>query len=109
MSCSGPPAEQEQLGQSTSYVTLDSLAILTDPALSEKTLESRLAPVRLRPPPCSLADLRKVDVVLVSHNHYDHLDPAAVKELGDTCEWVVPVGVGQFLRDLGVTRVTELE
>ncbi|RSH95091.1 hypothetical protein EHS25_000177 [Saitozyma podzolica] len=97
------------LGQSTSYVTLDSLAILTDPALSDRTIPSRLAPQRLRPAPCTLDELRRVDVVLVSHNHYDHLDPEAVKELGDSCEWVVPIGVGDYLRTLGVTRVKELD
>ncbi|CAD6572998.1 MAG: hypothetical protein TREMPRED_000708 [Tremellales sp. Tagirdzhanova-0007] len=97
------------LGQSTCFVTLDNLTILTDPALSDKTLESILAPHRLRPSPCELEELRRVDVVLVSHNHFDHLDPAAVTELGDSCEWIVPVGVGSFIRKLGVTRVTELD
>ena len=56
-----------QLGQSSSYVTIDKLAILTDPALSEQTIPSFIAPNRLRPPPCKLADLKRVDVVLVSH------------------------------------------
>ncbi len=58
-----------QLGQSTSYVTLDKLAILTDPALSDRTLPSRLAPQRLRPSPCTLSELKRVDVVLVSHKY----------------------------------------
>jgi len=97
------------LGQSTSYVTLDNLAILTDPALSDRTIPSRAAPVRLRPSPCTLEELKRVDVVMVSHNHYDHLDPEAVKQLGDSCEWIVPSGVGGFLRELGVKRVTELD
>lgn len=60
-------ADLSQLGQSTSYVTLDKLAILTDPALSHRTLPSRIAPERLRPPPCRLDELRRVDLVLVSH------------------------------------------
>lgn len=97
------------LGQSTSYVTLDKLAILTDPALQDRTIPSMLAPQRIRPAPCTLEELKRVDLVLVSHNHYDHLDPEAVKELGDSCEWVVPKGAGDFLRGLGVTRVTELD
>lgn len=42
-------------------------------------------------------------------SHYDHLDPEAVREYGDSCEWVVPAGAGNYLRQLGVTRVTELE
>jgi hypothetical protein len=65
--CFRKPAHTVQLGQSTSYVTLDSLAILTDPALSDRTIPSRLAPQRLRPAPCTLDELRRVDVVLVSH------------------------------------------
>ncbi|KAK1922686.1 beta-lactamase superfamily domain-containing protein [Papiliotrema laurentii] len=97
------------LGQSTSYVTMDNLAILTDPALSDRTLPSRIAPQRLRPPPCTLDELKKIDVVLVSHNHFDHLDPEAIIELGDSCEWIVPTGVGPFIRSYGVTRVTELD
>ncbi|WVQ71254.1 hypothetical protein IAR50_000779 [Cryptococcus sp. DSM 104548] len=97
------------LGQSTTYVTMDNLAILTDPALQHRTIPSKFAPERLRPPPCSLDELKRVDLVLVSHNHYDHLDPLAIKELGDSCEWVVPIGVGPFLREHGATRVTELD
>nr|ODN98740.1 hypothetical protein L204_02704 [Cryptococcus depauperatus CBS 7855] len=99
------------LGQSTSYVTLDKLAILTDPALQHRTIPSILAPERLRPPPCSLNDLKRVDVVLLicGTSHYDHLDPEAIKELGDSCEWIAPVGVGAFLRQHGATRVTELD
>ncbi|WWD17956.1 hypothetical protein CI109_102401 [Kwoniella shandongensis] len=97
------------LGQSTTYVTLDNLAILTDPALQDRTIPSRLAPQRLRPAPCRLDELKRVDVVLVSHNHYDHLDPLAVTELGDSCEWIVPIGLGPFLREHGATRITELD
>ncbi|ORX39258.1 beta-lactamase superfamily domain-domain-containing protein [Kockovaella imperatae] len=97
------------LGQSTSYVTMDNLGILTDPALSDQPLNSMLAPHRLRPSPCTLDELQKVDVVLVSHNHFDHLDPEAIKTLGDSCEWIVPVGVGPFIRKHGVTRVKELD
>ena len=42
-------------------------------------------------------------------SHFDHLDPKAVEELGDSCEWIVPIGVGKFLREHGVSRITELE
>lgn len=68
----------------------------------ESGSRSRLPQVRLHL--CSIAALFTTDC-----SHYDHLDPEAVKELGDSCEWVVPRGAGQFLRDLGVSRVTELE
>lgn len=55
------------MGQSTNFVTLDKLAILTDPALQHRTIPSSLAPERLRPPPCNYEDLKRVDLVLVSH------------------------------------------
>jgi N-acyl-phosphatidylethanolamine-hydrolysing phospholipase D len=55
------------MGQSTSYVTLDKLAILTDPALQDRTIPSTLAPQRIRPAPCTYEDLKRVDLVLVSH------------------------------------------
>ncbi len=56
-----------QIGQSTTYVQLNKLCILTDPIFSTKTLDSWLAPRRLARVPCELAQLRRVDVVLVSH------------------------------------------
>lgn len=81
------PLTPPQLGQSTSYVTLDSLAILTDPALSDRTIPSRLAPQRLRPAPCTLDELRRVDVVLVSHKWvwvggFDLSSPATMASAG---------------------------
>jgi N-acyl-phosphatidylethanolamine-hydrolysing phospholipase D len=59
---------------------------------------SRLPQVRL---------IESVHLLIVSH--FDHLDPEAIYELGDSCEWIVPIGVGPFIREHGVTRVTELE
>lgn len=56
---------------STCYIQLDGLCILTDPIFSERTIDSWFAPSRLRPVPCALRELLKIDVVLVSHSHFD--------------------------------------
>jgi N-acyl-phosphatidylethanolamine-hydrolysing phospholipase D len=58
----------------------------------------------------SLPQVRLIESVhLLIVSHFDHLDPEAIHELGDSCEWIVPIGVGPFIREHGVTRVTELE
>lgn len=56
-----------QIGQSTAYVQIDGLCVLTDPQFSERTLASWIAPKRIRELPCSIEDLKTIDVVLVSH------------------------------------------
>jgi N-acyl-phosphatidylethanolamine-hydrolysing phospholipase D len=97
------------IGQSTSYIQLDGVAFLTDPVFSHKTIDSIFAPPRLRPPPCSLSDLPYVDVVLVSHSHFDHLHPDVVLELGDMVKYFVPLGLASYFHKLGVTNVIEMD
>ena len=52
---------------------MDGYNILTDPIFSTRTIGNWFGPKRLRPPPCKLSELPRVDIVLVSHDHYDHL------------------------------------
>lgn len=59
------------IGQSTCYIQIDGLCVLTDPIFSDRTVETWFAPSRLRPVPCALRELLKIDVVLVSHSHFD--------------------------------------
>jgi N-acyl-phosphatidylethanolamine-hydrolysing phospholipase D len=70
-------------------------------------------PRRAQPPGLSLAQLPRIDVVLVSHNHYDHLDEASVKALnaqaGGPPLFVVPLGLKAWFADIGIQRVTELD
>ncbi|ORY82377.1 beta-lactamase superfamily domain-domain-containing protein [Leucosporidium creatinivorum] len=98
------------IGQSTSFVQIDGVGILTDPVFAHKTIETFLAPPRLCPPPCKLADLLPgIQVVLLSHDHFDHLHPLDVLEIGDSAQWLCPLGLGRFLRSLGITRIIELD
>ncbi|KAI8917628.1 beta-lactamase superfamily domain-containing protein [Powellomyces hirtus] len=96
-------------GQSTCLVQMDGYNILTDPIFSSRTIGNWLGPKRLRPPPCQVSDLPPIDIVLVSHDHYDHLDRAVVKELGNDVTWYVPLGLKEWFNTHGVTNVIELD
>ena len=101
-------------GHATALVEIDGYRILTDPVWSRRVSPSRLVgPVRLHPMPAALADLPQVDAVVISHDHYDHLDADTVATLLVTqrAVFLVPVGVGAHLRHWGVPdhRIVELD
>jgi N-acyl-phosphatidylethanolamine-hydrolysing phospholipase D len=100
------------IGHSTLLVQLDGLNFLTDP-----TWASRSGPFggfvgvgRYTPPAIAFDDLPRIDFVLISHDHYDHLDEATVKHLAQEFNprFVVPLGIKQWLADRGITNVVEL-
>ncbi|KAF1798371.1 beta-lactamase superfamily domain-containing protein [Mucor lusitanicus] len=89
------------LGQSTCLITVDGLAILTDPVFEHAK--------RLRPPPCALQDIGKIDIVLVSHQHFDHLDEKTVEQIGDSATWYIPLGLREWFIKRGIDNVIELD
>ncbi|KAJ2838793.1 hypothetical protein J3B02_006338, partial [Coemansia erecta] len=97
------------LGQSTCFVQMQGLNILTDPIFKRRTVYSWLGPERLRPVPCELEDLPMPDIVLVSHNHFDHLDIDVVRKLGDSATWFVPLGLASWFARQGVYNVREMD
>ena len=93
------------LGHATSLVELDGHRFLLDPVFGERVSPSgRVGPRRLHPTPCRVADLPPLDAVLISHDHYDHLDEATITELERTLRprYVVPIGVDLHLECWGV-------
>jgi L-ascorbate metabolism protein UlaG (beta-lactamase superfamily) len=101
------------MGHSTVLVEIDGVRLLTDPIWSDRCSPSqRLGPRRFHPPPIALDDLGPVDAVVISHDHYDHLDMATIQALaaGPT-RFVVPLGIGAHLARWGVpeTRIVELD
>ncbi|MCO4763388.1 MAG: MBL fold metallo-hydrolase [Myxococcales bacterium] len=101
------------LGHSTVLVEIDGYRILTDPVWGERASPlSWLGPKRWYPPPLPLAELPPVDAIVLSHDHYDHLDYPTIAKLSQRqTRWIAPLGVGAHLEYWGVPpeRVTELD
>jgi L-ascorbate metabolism protein UlaG (beta-lactamase superfamily) len=87
------------LGHATALLEIDGARVLTDPIWSERVSPSTLAgPRRFFPPPLPLEDLPPLDAVVVSHDHYDHLDMATIRALSASgAAFYVPLGVGAHL------------
>ena len=100
------------IGHASLYVQLDGVRLLIDPIFSDHASPFDFGPKRFHPPPIALADLPTIDAVLITHDHYDHLDMRTVQRLahGDTL-FVVPLGIGAHLERWGVApqRIRELE
>jgi L-ascorbate metabolism protein UlaG (beta-lactamase superfamily) len=100
------------INHSTFLVQLPGLTILTDPIYSLRSSPVSFAgPKRVREPGQELKSLPKIDVVIVSHNHYDHLDLATLKEISDLHKpsFLVPLGDKKLLEQAGVENVRELD
>lgn len=96
------------VNHSTVLLQFDGLNILTDPVWSERVSPfSWIGPRRHAPPGIRFDDLPPIDVVLLSHNHYDHLDIDTVEKLAEQHhpKFFAPLGVGSWLRDRGLPGV----
>ncbi len=101
------------VGHSTLLVQMDHVTFLTDPIWSKTPSPIPfLGPRRFVEPGLALEDLPPIDFVVVSHNHYDHLDLATLERLaerGDGTLFLVPLGNGELLRERGIEPVEELD
>ncbi len=100
------------INHSTLLLQQPGVHILTDPIWSERASPLRsIGPRRRREPGVRWEDLPRIDVVLLSHNHYDHLDLATLQRLAEfgQSQFVVPTGVGRLLRSRGIGPVHELD
>jgi len=102
------------IGHATILLQLDGLNILTDPMFSQRASPLSFAgPERVVPPALTLGQLPHIDIVLISHNHYDHLDKPSVKALarqtGGPPRFYVPLGLAAWFKDEGITTVTEMD
>ncbi len=100
------------VGQATVLVQVEGCNILTDPIWSDRASPLAFAgPKRARAPGLAFADLPRIDLVLLSHNHYDHLDVATLKRLRDRSapRIVTGLGNGRLLRRHGLDGVVELD
>ncbi len=100
------------IGHSTFLIQMDGLNILTDPIWSDRCSPvSWAGPRRHSRPGLALEDLPPIDAVLVSHNHYDHLDLPTLKKLAEknTPLALTPLGNGTLIRGAGIPAVDELD
>jgi N-acyl-phosphatidylethanolamine-hydrolysing phospholipase D len=99
------------VGHATVLLQLGALNVLTDPMWSMRASPlSFLGPRRIVPPAVALETLPTIDVVLLSHNHYDHLDRRTVEKLTRVqpqARWLAPLGLGEVLRKWGVVHAEE--
>lgn len=102
------------INHATFLIQVDGLNILTDPVYSERASPSSLAgPRRVHNPGVRLEDLPPIDVIIISHNHYDHLDEATLRQLiampGQEPLILAGLGNGKLLEKLGSTRHRDLD
>jgi len=91
------------LGHASTLAEIDGATILTDPMFSSRaSLVQFAGPKRYTEPACKVKHLPPISAVVISHNHYDHLDRNSViklAELQPNTMWFVPMGMGQWLKD----------
>jgi N-acyl-phosphatidylethanolamine-hydrolysing phospholipase D len=102
------------IGHATALVQASGLNVLTDPIFSTRASPLQfLGPARAQPPGIAIKDLPRIDVVVISHNHYDHLDRGSVKALseqrGGAPIFLAPLGIKSWLEGLGIRGAIELD
>ena len=101
------------IGHSTFLIKKNGYTILTDPVFSERASPLKsIGPKRLIPPAIPIDSLPNIDFVTVSHNHYDHLDTASLKEIfanNPNAIFLVPAGDKRLLQRKGIKNIFEYE
>jgi len=101
------------IGHSTVLLQFGGLNVLTDPVFSQRAFPVQwMGPRRVMDPGLPMHELPALDVVLLSHNHYDHLDKPAVKRIArehPRTTWIVPLGLGRYIRAWGARDIVELD
>jgi L-ascorbate metabolism protein UlaG (beta-lactamase superfamily) len=100
------------VNHSTFLIQVEGLNILTDPIWSDRTSPVSFAgPKRMRPPGIMFEDLPPIDIILISHNHYDHLDVPTIKRLIGMFHprIITPLGVGAFIEKFGAGSTKDMD
>ncbi len=112
LQANGTEATITWVGHATLLIQLDGVNVLTDPQWSDRASPLSFAgPRRVTPPGLRFEDLPAIHVVLISHDHFDHLDEPTVKRLAEAHRprFYVPLGLRAWFADLGITDVVELD
>lgn len=92
------------IGHATVYLEMDGKRIMTDPMFSERAFPVKLvAPQRFNPPPIAIDELPAIDIVTISHDHFDHLDMKSVQALAERgTKFFVGIGIKAHLMEWGI-------
>ena len=113
-------AQATLIGHSTVLLQYQGVNILTDPMFSQRpSFSQNIGPKRYTPPALEIDQLPNIDIIVISHNHYDHLDVDSVKALtsasfvkninGSQPLWLVPLGLKKWFAQFHITNVQELD
>jgi N-acyl-phosphatidylethanolamine-hydrolysing phospholipase D len=113
-------AQATLIGHSTVLLQYRGINILTDPMFSERSSFSQsIGPKRYTPPALTIDQLPNIDIIVISHNHYDHLDVDSVKALtspkfvkninGTQPLWLVPLGLKEWFEQYDITNLHEMD
>ncbi len=101
------------LGHSSILITMENQLILVDPVLEERASPfSWVGPKRFYPSPVTAEELPDINVVLITHDHYDHLEKSTLITINKKVQrFIVPLGIGALLEDWGISpsKITELD
>ncbi len=101
------------LGHATTLIRLNGLIIITDPMFSKYASPLQFfGTKRKMPPPTTIANLPQIDVIAISHNHYDHLDYHSIRQLKKHfphATLLVPLGLKQCMQKWGISHVIEMD
>lgn len=101
------------VGHSTFLIQMENLNILTDPVWSDRVgpFNNRFGPKRMSEPGIPWEKLPPIDIAVISHNHYDHMDKATIKRLKEDFDpvFLVPLGNKKFLVKWGIEKIYELD
>lgn len=100
-------------GHSSLLARLDGKTVFIDPVFAKSVSPLPFMMQRFQPPPATLEALPEVDLIVISHNHYDHLDESVIKHYknANNTRFIVPLGVGEILQKWGIAdeRIDELD
>lgn len=113
-------AQATLIGHSTVLLQYRGVNILTDPMFSERpSFSQSIGPKRFTPAALTIEELPNIDVIVISHNHYDHLDVDSVKSLthsrfikhtnGQQPLWLVPLGLKKWFAQFNISNVHEMD
>lgn len=93
------------LGHATALVEIDGIRVLVDPVFGERSSPFKsFGPARFHPTPFPLSELQNIDAVIISHDHYDHLEEETFKHLAGTkTKLLVPLGLGDLVASWGIS------